>query len=319
MATDATADDQIARFVADLTLLYDPHADAAPLLLAVSGGPDSMAMLTLAAAAFPGRIAVATVDHGLRPEAADEVRMVADHCAQLGVPHHALRPETPIAGASIQSQARDVRYALLAAQARAIGAAAILTDAKGAAMAPADAILVVAEDPRETLARAAALWFGAQPATMVAVTGTNGKTSTATFCRQIWTLLGHAAINIDAGERTLEAMHVVAGAARAAQAAGDERMDHHRVADGDMADRGTDRMHPAAILMAERIGQRYVGLFLPLAFDDVQVGAAKAGAADLDDHVMRIGDLGIVDFVECRPLVITVQAYCFHDYFFSSV
>ncbi len=127
MATDATADDQIARFVADLTLLHDPHADAAPLLLAVSGGPDSMAMLTLAAAAFPGRVAVATVDHGLRPEAADEVRMVADHCARLGVPHHALRRKTPIAGASIQSQAREVRYALLAAQARAIGAAAILT------------------------------------------------------------------------------------------------------------------------------------------------------------------------------------------------
>lgn len=78
----------------------------------------------------------------------------------------------------------------------AAGAAAILTDAKGAAMAPAEASLVVAEDPREALARAAALWFGAQPATMVAVTGTNGKTSTATFCRQIWTLLGHAAINI---------------------------------------------------------------------------------------------------------------------------
>jgi UDP-N-acetylmuramoyl-L-alanyl-D-glutamate--2,6-diaminopimelate ligase len=46
------------------------------------------------------------------------------------------------------------------------------------------------------LARAAALWFGAQPATMVAVTGTNGKTSVATFTRQIWMALGHAAINI---------------------------------------------------------------------------------------------------------------------------
>lgn len=78
----------------------------------------------------------------------------------------------------------------------AAGAAAILTDAKGAAMAPSEATLVVAEDPREALSRAAALWFAAQPATMVAVTGTNGKTSTATFCRQIWTLLGHAAINI---------------------------------------------------------------------------------------------------------------------------
>ncbi len=41
-----------------------------------------------------------------------------------------------------------------------------------------------------------ALWFGAQPEVMVAVTGTNGKTSFATFTRQIWTALGHAAINI---------------------------------------------------------------------------------------------------------------------------
>ena len=52
--------------------------------------------------------------------------------------------------------------------------------------------LVVAEDPRAALACAAALWFGAQPETMVAVTGTNGKTSVATFTRQIWTALGHA-------------------------------------------------------------------------------------------------------------------------------
>ena len=60
------------------------------------------------------------------------------------------------------------------------GAAAILTDALGASLAKdaldsAPVALVVAEDPREALARAAALWFGAQPATMVAVTGTNGK------------------------------------------------------------------------------------------------------------------------------------------------
>ena len=81
------------------------------------------------------------------------------------------------------------------------GAAAILTDAAGAtqatdALSRSPAALIIAEDPRETLARAAALWFGAQPATIVAVTGTNGKTSVATFCRQIWTLLDHPAINI---------------------------------------------------------------------------------------------------------------------------
>ncbi|MBC7477128.1 MAG: UDP-N-acetylmuramoyl-L-alanyl-D-glutamate--2,6-diaminopimelate ligase [Pseudorhodobacter sp.] len=83
----------------------------------------------------------------------------------------------------------------------AAGAVAILTDAAGArlaasALASSSAALVLAEDPREALASAAALWFGVQPATMVAVTGTNGKTSVATFARQIWTLLGHAAINI---------------------------------------------------------------------------------------------------------------------------
>jgi UDP-N-acetylmuramoyl-L-alanyl-D-glutamate--2,6-diaminopimelate ligase len=81
------------------------------------------------------------------------------------------------------------------------GAVAFLTDAEGAALA-AEAIarhkpaLIVAEDPRATLAAAAALWFGAQPDCMVAVTGTNGKTSVATFTRQIWAALGHAAINI---------------------------------------------------------------------------------------------------------------------------
>jgi UDP-N-acetylmuramoyl-L-alanyl-D-glutamate--2,6-diaminopimelate ligase len=81
------------------------------------------------------------------------------------------------------------------------GVAAILTDAEGARLAAAeladtDVALVVAEDPRAALACAAALWFGAQPAKVVAVTGTNGKTSVATFTRQIWAALGHEAINI---------------------------------------------------------------------------------------------------------------------------
>lgn len=81
------------------------------------------------------------------------------------------------------------------------GAGAILTDATGARLAQeflslSDAAFVVAEDPRQTLAFAAALWFGAQPETMVAVTGTNGKTSVATFTRQIWERLGFSAVNL---------------------------------------------------------------------------------------------------------------------------
>jgi UDP-N-acetylmuramoyl-L-alanyl-D-glutamate--2,6-diaminopimelate ligase len=82
-----------------------------------------------------------------------------------------------------------------------MGAAAVLTDREGAEiaraeLAAADAALVVAEDPRQALAYAAALWFGRQPETMVAVTGTSGKTSVATFTRQIWQALGIRAANL---------------------------------------------------------------------------------------------------------------------------
>ncbi|MFN6952409.1 MAG: Mur ligase family protein, partial [Albidovulum sp.] len=80
-------------------------------------------------------------------------------------------------------------------------AAAILTDREGAEIAKAelaasDAALIVVEDPRQVLAYTAALWFGRQPETVVAVTGTSGKTSVATFTRQIWQTLGHSAANL---------------------------------------------------------------------------------------------------------------------------
>ena len=81
------------------------------------------------------------------------------------------------------------------------GAVAVLTDAAGADIAQAEidaagATLIVTDAPREALSRAAALWFGAQPRTMVAVTGTNGKTSVSTFVRQIWIEMGISAINL---------------------------------------------------------------------------------------------------------------------------
>ena len=83
-----------------------------------------------------------------------------------------------------------------------MGATAILTDREGARIAAdalarhPDAALIVAEDARAALAMAAALFFGDQPETMVAVTGTNGKTSVASFARQIWMAMGLSAINI---------------------------------------------------------------------------------------------------------------------------
>lgn len=123
-AAEDPAADGAHRFAADVARLA---SEPGPLLLAVSGGPDSMAMLTLAAEALPGRIAAATVDHRLRAEAAAEAAMVADHCAAIGVPHATLVPDEPIAGASIQAQARAARYALLADHGRAIGAGALAT------------------------------------------------------------------------------------------------------------------------------------------------------------------------------------------------
>ncbi|OWY10795.1 UDP-N-acetylmuramoyl-L-alanyl-D-glutamate--2,6-diaminopimelate ligase [Thioclava sp. F42-5] len=82
-----------------------------------------------------------------------------------------------------------------------MGAAAVLTDRAGEqtareALAGTDTAIVVTQDPRQALAFAAALWFERQPETMIAVTGTNGKTSVATFTRQIWQLLGFEAANI---------------------------------------------------------------------------------------------------------------------------
>jgi UDP-N-acetylmuramoyl-L-alanyl-D-glutamate--2,6-diaminopimelate ligase len=80
-------------------------------------------------------------------------------------------------------------------------AGAVLTDREGVSLArdvlEDSAIpLVVAEDPREALAFTAALWFEAQPEIMTAVTGTNGKTSVATFTRQLWAEMGAEAVNI---------------------------------------------------------------------------------------------------------------------------
>jgi tRNA(Ile)-lysidine synthase len=81
--------------------------------LAVSGGPDSLALLLLAHAALPGRVEAATVDHRLRPGSAAEAAMVATVCERLGVPHAVLSVE--VASGNVQAEARAARYAALAA------------------------------------------------------------------------------------------------------------------------------------------------------------------------------------------------------------
>ena len=91
--------------------------------------------------------------------------------------------------------AEFIQYALR------MGAVAVLTDAEGAEiaadlMADAGTAVVITDAPREALSRAAALWSGAQPQTMVAITGTNGKTSVSTFVRQIWIEMDLPAVNL---------------------------------------------------------------------------------------------------------------------------
>lgn len=100
----------IDRFAATLSRFQ--FADDNRLLCAVSGGPDSLALLLLAQQAIPGRVGAATVDHQLRTESADEAKLVSRICRKLDVPHVILKPDQAIGG-NIQSSARMARYALL--------------------------------------------------------------------------------------------------------------------------------------------------------------------------------------------------------------
>lgn len=106
----------VERFRADLDALIETGERIG---IAVSGGPDSLALLMLAAAARPGDIEAATVDHGLRAGSREEAEMVADICERLGVPHAILAIEWDLPPTSaIQEQARAVRYGALAQWAR---------------------------------------------------------------------------------------------------------------------------------------------------------------------------------------------------------
>jgi UDP-N-acetylmuramoyl-L-alanyl-D-glutamate--2,6-diaminopimelate ligase len=79
-------------------------------------------------------------------------------------------------------------------QALAAGAVAVLSDQK--AKVPAGVAAIRASNPRLALARMAARFSGAQPDLVVAVTGTNGKTSIAAFVRQIWAAMGFRAASL---------------------------------------------------------------------------------------------------------------------------
>jgi tRNA(Ile)-lysidine synthase len=112
--------------------LFADWASAPALVLAVSGGPDSVALMWLAARwrrglkRGPDLIAV-TIDHGLRPEAALEARDVKRLAASLDIPHRTLRWTGAKPKTGLPAAARDARYLLLAKAARSAGASHVLT------------------------------------------------------------------------------------------------------------------------------------------------------------------------------------------------
>ncbi|HEY8591931.1 MAG TPA: tRNA lysidine(34) synthetase TilS [Sphingomicrobium sp.] len=126
MGEPSQVDPQLAeRFARDVDALVPAGLR---LGLAVSGGPDSVALLLLAAAAMPKRIEAATVDHALRPESRSEADFVARLCAGSSVPHSILTAtwlEQPTT--AVQERARSERYRLLGNWADERGLAAILT------------------------------------------------------------------------------------------------------------------------------------------------------------------------------------------------
>ncbi len=104
--------------------LLAPLAREAALLLAVSGGPDSVALMLLAARWPPRaagvKISVATVDHGLRENSREEALRVAQWARALGFDHHLLTWDGTKPATRVQESARAARYALLCACAREI-------------------------------------------------------------------------------------------------------------------------------------------------------------------------------------------------------
>jgi tRNA(Ile)-lysidine synthase len=118
--------------------ISDAEADAAldrlakfdHVVLAVSGGADSMALLALAAEWRTRRgsllpaISIATVDHGLRAESAAEAEFVGCEARRLGFAHTILRWEGVKSATGLADAARRARYRLLEEHARNLSAAA---------------------------------------------------------------------------------------------------------------------------------------------------------------------------------------------------
>src|SRR5580704_18066499 len=118
----------------DIVALFSPWEAARGIVLGVSGGPDSVALMLLAAdwararaRAPPPPVYVATVDHGLRKDSRGEAEMVARWAAGLARPHAVLVWDGGKPKSRIQERAREARYQLLFDFAARIGADHLMT------------------------------------------------------------------------------------------------------------------------------------------------------------------------------------------------
>jgi len=111
--------------------LFQPLAAASRIVVAVSGGADSLALLYLlhrwGNVATRPALAVATVDHGLRSQSAAEAARVAAMSHRLSVPHETLIWRGPKPATGVEAAARTARYALLDAYALASRASHLVT------------------------------------------------------------------------------------------------------------------------------------------------------------------------------------------------
>jgi tRNA(Ile)-lysidine synthase len=125
-------DDNVPISVQDAKQLFADWKDVPAIVLAVSGGPDSVALMWLMArwrrslARGPDLLAV-TVDHGLRVEAAREAREVKRLARTLDLSHRTMRWTGPKPVTGVPAAARAERYRLLTEAARAAGATHIFT------------------------------------------------------------------------------------------------------------------------------------------------------------------------------------------------
>jgi tRNA(Ile)-lysidine synthase len=97
------------------------------ILIAVSGGPDSMALLALLSECRQAKLHAVTVDHGLRAQSLDEAKAVAAFCKHVGIPHSILTWDGRKPASGLQQAARTARYALLCDFARAHGLSCLVT------------------------------------------------------------------------------------------------------------------------------------------------------------------------------------------------